>query len=111
MAFVTLNVPCGDYGRQRGWRRISDPEGRVRALDRGVYPFLEGGQRGDLFGQLCPNGEYTDELWGIPDARPDGMHLSDEAAAELARRWLGPLVLETADRSRPGTVLEPAPGR
>ena len=111
VAFATLNVPCGDYGRQRGWRRVSDPDGRVRALDRGVYPFLEGGQRGDLDGQLCPNGQYTDELWGIPDARPDGMHLSDEAAAELARRWLGPLVLETAGRSGPGTVLEPAAGR
>ena len=111
VAILTLNVPCGDYGRQRGWRRISHPDDRVRALDRGVYPFLEGGARGDLDEQLCPNGEYNDELWGIRDARPDGMHLSDEAAAELARRWLGPLVLETAGRPRPGTVLEPAPGR
>jgi hypothetical protein len=66
------------------------------ALNRGFYPLLVRSEHGDLFSELCPNGEYSDDLWGIEDARPDGMHLSDEASLELARRWLGPLVLRAA---------------
>jgi len=44
----------------------------------------------DLFGQLCPGGEYSDTLGGLEDARPDGSHLSDAAADWLVSTWLGP---------------------
>jgi peptidoglycan/LPS O-acetylase OafA/YrhL len=97
--FLTLNAPCGDFGRPRGWRRVSEPDARVAALNRDVYPLLVASSQGDLFSQLCPNGSYQDDLWGIEDARPDGMHLSDDAAAALAQRWLGPLVLQTGGGS------------
>jgi hypothetical protein len=102
---LNLNAPCGDFGRPRGWRRVDDPDGRITALDDGVYPYMFGGRYGNLFDELCPNGVYQDDLWGIEDARPDGMHLSDEAAAELARRWLGPLVLDTAGPAPSSGVL------
>ena len=110
--FLNLNLPCGDFSRPRGFRRVTTPDGRVRALDDYVYPFMRRGSQGDLFQQLCPNGEYSDQLWGIDDARPDGMHLSDEAAKELARRWLGPLVLQTGGFAEPTGVLvaPPPPG-
>jgi hypothetical protein len=94
--YLTMNAPCGDFDRPRGWRRVEDSNGRMVAMNRGFYPLLVRSDQGDLYSQLCPNGEYHDDLWGIEDARPDGMHLSDEASLELARRWLGPLVLQTA---------------
>ena len=110
--FLNLNLPCGDFSRPRGFRRVSAPEGRVDALDDYMYPFMRRGTAGDLFDQLCPNGQYSDQLWGIDDARPDGMHLSDEAATELARRWLGPLVLQVGGVAPPTDVLmQPTPGR
>jgi hypothetical protein len=105
--FLTLNAPCGDFARPRGWRRVSQPELRVDALDRDVYPFLVASSQGDLFSELCPNGAYSDDLWGIEDARPDGMHLSEEAADELARRWLGPLVMQTAGVNGSGLLATP----
>jgi hypothetical protein len=46
-----------------------------------------------LFDYLCPNGTYSDYVDGVPDGRPDGYHLSDEAAIRLADRLLGPAVL------------------
>ena len=106
--FLTLNAPCGDWDRPRGWRRVSDPDERMVAMNRGFYPLLVESAQGDLFSELCPNGEYSDDLWGIEDARPDGIHLSDEAAAELARRWLGPLVLQAAGVGG-GPLLGPPP--
>ena len=99
--FLTLNAPCADFSRPRGWERVSHPGQRVTDLDQGFYPLLAQGAQGDLNAQLCPNGRYTDDLWGISDARPDGMHLNDAAGAELARRWLGPLVLQVGGRSQP----------
>ncbi|MEA3019688.1 MAG: hypothetical protein QOI47_1212 [Actinomycetota bacterium] len=109
--FLNLNLPCGDFSRPKGWERVTDTGPRVSALDQSVYPLLASGSQGDLFKQLCPNGQYSDDLWGIPDARPDGMHLTDEAATELARRWLGPLVQEVGGLNHPGAVLtQPVPG-
>jgi hypothetical protein len=92
--FLFLNAPCADFQRLTNWRRVSGPDDRVTALDRSVYPVVVGATQGDLFTELCPNGKYSDTLWGIDDARPDGIHLSEAASDELARRWLGPKVLD-----------------
>jgi hypothetical protein len=106
---LTMNAPCADFSRARGWRHMANAGERIEALDRGFYPLLIDSSQGDLFAQLCPDGEFTEDLYGIEDARPDGAHLSDEASAELARRWLGPLVLETA-ASGGGLFGRPARG-
>lgn len=95
-SFITVNAPCGDFQRVEGWRHVDEPDERIEDLNAGFYPLMVGATNGDLFEQLCPDGEFREDLWGIAGARPDGMHLSDEAAAELARRWLGPLVLDGA---------------
>jgi hypothetical protein len=42
----------------------------------------------DLFGHVCPGGEYTNELGGITYARPDGLHFSPDSARWVAD-WLG----------------------
>jgi peptidoglycan/LPS O-acetylase OafA/YrhL len=94
--FLSLNAPCADFSRTRGWRHMANADDRIEALDRAFYPLLVDTAQGDLFSQLCPEGEFSDDVYGIDDGRPDGAHLSDELAAELARRWLGPLVRETA---------------
>jgi hypothetical protein len=107
--YLTLNAPCGDFSRARGWRRVSEPHARVLELDDNVYPFMARSSVGDLFEQLCPNGYYTEDLWGIEDARPDGVHLTDEAAAELARRWLGPLLQQIASVPAPVDILRSPP--
>lgn len=99
--FLTVNAPCGDFSRPRGWRRVNNPDERVQALNQGVYPLLRRSAYGDLHAELCPDGSFEEDLWGIDGARPDGMHLSDEAAAELARRWLGPLVVQVSGPAPP----------
>ena len=96
-SFFFLNAPCGDWQRLSNWRRVSGPDERVQALDQSVYPVIVNATQGDLFTEICPNGKYSDTLYGIDDARPDGVHLSTPAADELAKRWLGPKVFEVAN--------------
>ncbi len=66
-----------------------------RHLNNDLLPDMTASRRDrvatlDLFGQLCPGGDYTDTLGGLEDARPDGSHLSDAAADWLVSTWLGP---------------------
>lgn len=42
----------------------------------------------DLFAKVCPDGQFTNELGGIPYARPDGLHFSSQSAPWVAD-WLG----------------------
>jgi len=44
-------------------------------------------------------------LFGIENARPDGIHLSQEASDELARQWLGPQVLDAASTGGGGPII------
>ncbi|MEA3055773.1 MAG: hypothetical protein QOD30_1205, partial [Actinomycetota bacterium] len=82
---LVLNAPCADFQRLSNWRRVSAPEQRVMALDQSVYPVMVDTRHADLFSEICPNGQYNDTLYGIDDARPDGVHLSRDASDELAR--------------------------
>ncbi len=52
----------------------------------------------DLFAYLCPEGRFTRKLFGFDDARPDGAHLSEQAADHVAG-WLGPQLLAAAGGS------------
>ena len=47
---------------------------------------------------MCPNGQYSNTVDGVDDARPDGFHFTDEAATALARDWLGPLLLQAGTK-------------
>jgi len=67
----------------------------VAELDRRPIPTLE---VLDLFGRICPGGEFTDALGGVEDARPDGVHFVD-AAADWIADWIGPR-LERAATTR-----------
>ena len=49
----------------------------------------------DLAGRVCPDGRFSDSVEGVANARPDGIHFSDEAASRLSE-WLGPEILGDA---------------
>lgn len=110
-AIVVTNAPCADWERYEQWRGIEDPDLRIQALNLGVYRGLIDVTLADLFERICPGGQYRDDVEGVSDGRPDGFHLSDEAAAALARRWLGPIVLDAAAARESSAPLpvEPAP--
>ena len=91
---LMLNAPCGDW--QRYFTEVSNPERRVSALNTLVYPTVGGVKVLDFFDRICPNGQYSDEVEGIPNARTDGFHFTTEAALAIATNWLGPLVLQNA---------------
>ncbi len=50
----------------------------------------------DLFGQVCPNGEVSQTIAGIPNFRPDGIHFSPHAERWVGN-WIGKHIVETTD--------------
>jgi hypothetical protein len=93
---LMLNTPCADWGRFENFKEMSNPDGRVNALNSLVSPAVTGTSVLDLFSRVCPNGQYRDDVEGIPSGRSDGIHFTKEAALALASNWLGPLVLQRA---------------
>jgi peptidoglycan/LPS O-acetylase OafA/YrhL len=101
---VWLNSPCVTR-RGGAIEGVYDPERSMR-LDRDILkPLAEANpdrmERIDLAGKLCPRGKFTNELDGVPDLRPDGIHLSP-AGSTLIGRWLGPQLLAAAKRAPAG---------
>jgi peptidoglycan/LPS O-acetylase OafA/YrhL len=43
----------------------------------------------DLYRRICPDGRARDDVEGVPDGRPDGVHFSVAGAYALSE-WLGP---------------------
>ena len=113
---LALNAACADWetigGGWAGYALNSDGDHRVASLDRTTSALAGyGATTGDLFGHLCPNGSFSDTVDGVSNARPDGYHLSRAAARAVATKWLGPLVLGTAQPPAPTPVVTaPTPG-
>jgi hypothetical protein len=98
-AVVWVGPPCVQYRTYEGF--IDDVSGNTRIdhLRASLLPVLAAQGRAalaDLHGVVCPGGVHTDSVYGIDDARPDGVHFSGPATVEIARRYLGPLILQTA---------------
>ena len=93
---VMGNAPCGDFADR--FPTISDGPQRVQNLDNFDYPRLVSATSANLFAEVCPNGQYSDTVDGVSDARPDGFHFTDEAATALSRDWLGPLLIQAGTR-------------
>jgi hypothetical protein len=96
---VLTNAPCGDWERYEHFDDLEDPEVRISALNLGVYPRVAGAEVADLHQRLCPGGQYSDDVEGVENGRPDGFHLTLEASTALARNWLGPIVLDAGRAS------------
>jgi hypothetical protein len=93
---VWLTAPC--LAARDGGHGVWDPD-RVHALNRVLARMAS--RRSDVVdlvdfgGRICPDGVFTNTLGGMTDIRPDGAHLSDEAADWVAS-WLGPRVVAHA---------------
>jgi peptidoglycan/LPS O-acetylase OafA/YrhL len=103
-----LNAACADWVTMGGpfiyYADNSDGANRIAALNRTTTASATNGvQIGDLNAHLCPNGQFTQTVDGVKNARPDGFHLSDPAAYAVADKWLGALVRQAAGQ----TVLAP----
>lgn len=101
---IALNTPCADWAKM-AWKGYSAAKGSQRTSDvNNVSTTLwaQGVRTGDLMNHLCPNGQFTETVDGVADARPDGYHLSDAAAEAVASVWLGPMVLQVP----PGTARQ-----
>jgi peptidoglycan/LPS O-acetylase OafA/YrhL len=98
-AVVWLHVPCardklGLVGGAGAGRALA-PE-RVRHANEAILLRLAAARPDlgtfDLFGVLCPGGEYADDVGGVSGIRPDGVHLSAEGSLWLAAEH-GPAML------------------
>ena len=90
---VWATVPCANWQPNQYPNHFAPNEGnrRIEVLDSLIRQ--NGAAIADLDGQLCPGGSFSSTVAGVPNARPDGVHLTDAAAGALADRWLAPLLL------------------
>jgi len=96
---IFLNAVCADWNSVPHFQGFA-PElnSRVTALNLD-YDQLHsdtGVPIDDLRGHLCPGGKYSSTVDGVPNGRPDGYHLSSDAAFAVAKNWLGPICLDAA---------------
>ena len=89
---VIANAPCGDFADH--FPTATDGPQRVQNINNLDYARIINASSANLFNEVCPNGQYSNTVDGVDDARPDGFHFTDEAATALARDWLGPLLLQ-----------------
>ena len=54
-------------------------------------------RRFDLFSVLCPDGVFQNDIGGVHDFRPDGIHYSPAASLWLAQHY-GPKILDAGLR-------------
>lgn len=92
-----LNAVCVD------WRNLEGPfdkyrdgygEWMVNHINQ-ITGALSWMWTADLFSHLCPNGQFSNTIDGVENARPDRYHLSPAAAKAVAVNWLGPLLLQS----------------
>jgi hypothetical protein len=105
-----LNAACADWIELGGaflyYQDNGDGDNRVAAINRTTTATATTGvQIADFDGHLCPNGQFTQTVDGVNDARPDGYHLSAPASDAVSERWLGPLIRQAAGQE--GPVLGP----
>jgi peptidoglycan/LPS O-acetylase OafA/YrhL len=97
-----LNAVCVDWALLGGGYEYYGDGGegdrRVQSLRATAGALAPSGARvADYYSHLCPDGEFSQNVDGVNDARPDGYHLSDDASRAVAEKWLGPLILDTAN--------------
>jgi len=93
---VWLIPPCVNFDAPGldGDQGAIDRLGRLLST-RLAPPGSIGVRTTDLAGRVCPDGRFSDSVEGVANARPDGIHFSDEAASRLSE-WLGPEILGDA---------------
>ena len=91
-------TPCARFDPAHHPNHPDDATGnaRIRLLDQ--HQRATGATIADLDGHLCPGGTYYDTVDGVPHARYDGVHLTDQAAIAVADSWLAPLLHQIGGR-------------
>jgi peptidoglycan/LPS O-acetylase OafA/YrhL len=105
---VWLTAPCIEETERAGpfaGTSVFEQE-RTEHLNEVIIPRLAANNRDrmrvvDLNGEICPDGDYAGDLYGIAGARPDGLHFSDEGSFATSE-WLGPQVLTWPPSPPPG---------
>ncbi|MEY2472942.1 MAG: hypothetical protein QOK28_2271 [Actinomycetota bacterium] len=97
-----LNAVCVDWellgGGYEYYADGGEGDRRVQSLRATAGALAPSGAKvADYFSHLCPDGKFSQSVDGVQNARPDGYHLSDDASRAVAEKWLGPLILETAN--------------
>ena len=99
---VWLTAPCAALtpSRARFWSNGGEELAAVVRLNRMVSSLPAAVAPGrlrvvDLFARVCPQGEFTQQLGDVDNARPDGLHFSD-AGADWVADWLCPELLDRA---------------
>lgn len=99
-----LTTPCyRPLNKNQAETGLWDPERvtELNAIIRGLAAERSSDlQLVDLDRLACPDGQFTNDLGGISNFRPDGSHFSDEAA-DWVIQWLAPQLL-AANPNRPG---------
>lgn len=92
---LMLDAPCIDWAGSPPWDEVEDGEGRRKMLNDHYASYADDRvEIGDFDAQICPDGKFTTTVMGVEDARPDGIHLTEAASLEVAKRWLGPLAIQ-----------------
>jgi lysophospholipase L1-like esterase len=108
---AAVTAPCDNWIQHTDWQTVAEGDRRIDVVNRDVIipaaaeagvPLL------DLNAVLCPGGRFASASLGVADARPDGFHLTDAAAAVLATRWLGPEITKLTASPLPAPL--PVPG-
>ena len=76
--------PVDDRGGPLSTPRVKHVDDVVLARVVRLRPQL---RRFDLFRVLCPDGVFRNDIGGVHDFRPDGIHYSPEASLWLARHY------------------------
>jgi peptidoglycan/LPS O-acetylase OafA/YrhL len=89
---VMLTAPCNgaEPGNDADAKLLNDDVIRPAAAARPAVTHVL-----DLAAEVCPGGQFLGSYGGAADARPDGLHFSDDGADALAT-WLGPRTVEAA---------------
>ena len=98
---VWTNAPCVDASRHYAGLPPATLHARLARFNRIVGDDLAATRPiivADLHRRLCPTGTFEPDVEGVVAGRPDGVHLADVAAANLAREWLIPMILERVAR-------------
>lgn len=94
---LSLNTVCADWDLLGyPWSGYDNGTGqtRVASLDADAAELtIANTQDVNYESYLCPNGQFTQTVAGVQNARPDGYHLSQAAATAVAQQWLGPMIM------------------
>lgn len=91
---VWATTPCAQFNPTLNGNHHENGEGnrRINLLNQLIR--RSGATIADLYGKVCPGGQYSATVFGVSGARAwDGVHFNKAGSAAMADQWLAPLLL------------------